>query len=409
MISLLPLILAVFLLASFFRVAFVYHVLYILVAVALLARAWSTYTARRIDITRRFESRCLHGEPIQIEIAVANRGFLPVPWLRVQDRLPVALAAGLRVERVISLGPRGEASFTIDLVGRQRGWYRLGPISVELGDVLGLNLLRLERATDRHLIVHPKVVPVGALGLPSRLPFGDVRTRQRLFEDPARVAGVRDYQTGDSLRLVHWRTSAAIGRLQVRRHEPALTLLTLIALDLDPGRYEASATYYATELAIEVAASLACRLVGLRQEVGLAANAGDPRRGAASTDAVYLPPRKGSGQLTTILDVLAGVQVGPGPALTEVLARQHGALGWGATVVVVTGRIAPDLADAVRHLRRAGFSPTVVLVAPVTPYGVDGEVELGRGIPLYRVWRESDLDDAAAGEIARRVAQPVAR
>src|SRR5438128_12183458 len=115
MISLLPIILAVFLLASIFRVAFIYHVLYVLLAVALLARAWASVVARRVSFERRAPERALNGESARVELVVRNGSPLPMAWLRLHDRLPVELSAAAVFDRALSLGPGAEISFSYEL------------------------------------------------------------------------------------------------------------------------------------------------------------------------------------------------------------------------------------------------------------------------------------------------------
>src|SRR5207253_9636861 len=136
----------------------------------------STYTAGRLTFARSFEPRALWGETLPVRVELRNGGRVPMPWLRLHDRLPVELGAPAIVERALSLGPGETASYSYDLQCRQRGWYELGPFSVATGDVLGMNLLRREFATPMRLIVYPRILPLAALGLPSRTPFGDVGT-----------------------------------------------------------------------------------------------------------------------------------------------------------------------------------------------------------------------------------------
>lgn len=404
MVSLLPVILAVFVLASIVRVAFIYHVLYVLLAVALLARAWASLVARRLVLERRFPERALNGETARVELVLRNDSPLPMAWLRLHDRLPVELSAASVFDRAVSLGPRGEASFSYELHCRQRGWYRLGPATVETGDVVGLNLFKLEFHTEKRLLVYPKILAPSALGLSSRTPFGDVKTRQTLYEDPARSAGVRDYQPGDSLRKIHWRTSAALGRLQVRKLEPAMTLRTMVALDLNAQAYGEGRVHYATELAIVVAASLANDLVNRRQEVGLLTNGRDPAREDASGGTLLVAPRKGRDQLTRVLDLLARVQAQASMPIDQLLGRAMGELSWGATVVVVTGCEDEALRGSITRLRRAGFALSVVVVTQVSPYR-QGGVLGGLGVPVHYVWRESDIDDVGEPGPRRRPAQ----
>lgn len=403
MISLAPIILVVFILAALFKIAFIFHVLYILVAVALLTRLWTRRVAGNVEIERVFEDRALHGESIRIVLRLHNRGSLPIPWLRLHDRLPVPLQTAANLDRVVSLGPRETLELAYETVCRQRGWYELGPTSVELGDVLGVNLVRRDLPTPRRLTVYPRVLTINRLGLPSRTPFGDVRTHRPLYEDPARVVGVRDYVPGDSMRKIHWRTSAAVGRLQVKKLEPAQTLQTVVALDLSHGGYDRGSTYYATELGIVVAASVLSHLAAIRQETGLLSNGLDP---ATGTSGITIETRKGRGHLTRLLDALARVESLDGATpIDRILPSAMGRLAWGSTIVVVTGRDTPELIAALVRLRQAGFALSVVLISQYSAYGPAGSGPGALGIPTQRIWRESELEYAGDPGPRRRAVE----
>ena len=403
MISLVPIIVVVFLLASLFKIAFIYHVLYVLLAVALLTRLWTRHVAKKLELERVFEERAFHGESLRIVLRLRNRGVLPIPWLRLHDRLPVALQTAANLDRVVSLGPGETLEVAYDTVCRQRGWYALGPASVELGDVLGVNLARRDLPTAQRLIVYPRVLPINRLGLPSRTPFGDVRTHRPLYEDPSRVNGVRDYVPGDSMRAIHWRTSAATGRLQVKKLEPAQTLQTVVALDLSPAGYDRGSTYYATELAIVVAASVLSHLSTLRQEIGLLTNGYDP---AAGGQGLTIEARKGRGHLTRLLDALARVETSEAAApIAQLLPTAMGRLAWGSTVVVVTGRDSPELIAALTRLRQSGFALSVVLITQTSAYAVGTSGPAALGIPTQRIWRESELEYAGDPGPQRRAVQ----
>ena len=47
-------------------------------------------------------------------------------------------------------------------------------------------------------------------------PSGEQVTNRRIVEDPLRLAGVRDYRPGDSVRHIHWKSTARQGRLQTK-------------------------------------------------------------------------------------------------------------------------------------------------------------------------------------------------
>src|SRR5690606_27463961 len=155
-------------------------------------------------------------------------------------------------------GERRTLSYTI--VSRRRGYYRLGPLTLRTGDVLGFGERVLAGDAPDALTIYPRVVPLAELGLPATLPFGTLPASRRLFSDPARPAGVRPYQPSDGVRRVDWKASARTGELQVRRYQPAIALETLVALAFSRAEYGSRYAYDTMERALTAAASVAAHL-----------------------------------------------------------------------------------------------------------------------------------------------------
>jgi uncharacterized protein (DUF58 family) len=126
--------------------------------------------------------------------------------------------------------------------------------------------------------VFPRLVAIEHARLASRRPAGDIRVRQRAWEDPSQVVGVRPYERGDSLRRIHWRATAHTGELQSKQFQVTSQLDTVILLDLRRADYPASPddASEAAELAIVTAASIAQHVLDRYQRVGLFALARDP-------------------------------------------------------------------------------------------------------------------------------------
>ncbi len=391
MINLLPLVVALLLIAGLLRVSFAFHALYILFGLYILASLWSRQAGDGIRVRRTYDTRALHGDTLTVRIEIENRTLWPVPWLRVHERLPVALAAPPFFARLVSLLPRERCELTYQLHCRQRGYYQIGPLQLSTGDVFGLRTHERELGAPAHLTVYPKIVALDELGLPSKSPFGHLRTQQPLYEDPSRVVGVRDYQSGDSLRKINWKTSAAAGRLQVKKLEPAMTLQTVLLVNLNLDEYERQDAYYATELAIVIAASIANHLAGLRQEVGLVTNGRDPLGDSAVSG---VAARKGRGHLVQVLELLGRVEASIGADFCTLLREQMAHLPWGATLVVITGRESEELWETLLALRRAGFSVEVVFCNYPSRFGYDQAQGKGAslGFRCHRVWKEEDMD-----------------
>jgi len=389
--NLLPFLLILFIIAALLRVDFFFTILYFFLAVYLLSHLWIQATRKRLGVQRRFVDHAFFGDQVAVDLQVQNTGWLPIPWLRVHDSLPVQLATPPFHRQVLSLGPREKRSLRYTLYCRRRGYYPVGPLTVQIGDLLGIARSRLERIDPAYLVVYPQVVPLQQLGLPTRSPQVALPAHSPLFEDPARVMGVRNYQRGDSPRRIHWTATASAGRLLVKQYQPAIARETLICLDLNRGGYGQRQRYTATELAIVVAASLANHIaVEESLPVGLTTEAWDPL--ADEQVRFFLPPRSERAHLMSLLEVLARVQIASAASFPELLRRGSMDLPWGATLSIITGRESPELLDTLLYLRRAGFAVALILVQPVvSSVALPKRADL-LGVPVHRVWTEGDLE-----------------
>ena len=386
-----PFLLILFVIAAFLRVDFFFTIVYLFFAVYLMSRLWIRRTVKHLHVQRRFADRAFCGEQVTVDTVVHNTGWLPIPWLEVHESLPIELTVPPFYREVVSLAPRERRHFRYTLHCHRRGYYRIGPLKMQTGDLLGIAGQIQTQVAPEHVIVYPRVVPLQQLGLPTRSPQVALPARSHLFEDPARVMGVRDYQRGDSLRRIHWTATASAGRLLVKQYQPAIARETLICLDLDEAGYELRRRYTATELAIVTAASIANHII-VREGLpaGLITEALDPL--SEDQSQFLLPPRSERAHLMSLLEVLARVQVATGTSFVDLLRRTSVKLSWGATVSVITGRESEELLDTLLYLRRAGFAVALILIRSTRP-----SAELQKradllGVPIHRIWRERDLE-----------------
>lgn len=376
-----------FIIAAILRVDFFFYVVYVFVGLAVVTHWWTRRAVRSIRASRIYQDRAFWGETVPVALTVRNAGWLPLPYVRLHESLPIALISPAFARQVVSLWPRETVTLAYTLDCRKRGQHRLGPLTVNAGDVFGFGEQDAVEAPPSYITVYPKIVPLNRLGLPSHSPFVSLRHRHRLFEDPARVRGVRPYQAGDSPRHIHWTASAAVGDLVVKKYEPAIALETMIVLNLDDGDHDSRWVYFASETGITVAASILYHLQGLDQATGLAVNGLDP---LAEGPPVTLYPGRGLGHVMQGLDILARAELTAARPYAEWVRQVTGSLSWGATVVLVTPIEPPTLAPLLLHLKRAGFSPVLLLT-----HGPDSGTAAQLRVPSTIITYETEVAELA--------------
>ncbi len=374
---------------------------YFLLAVHLLNRLWLERVVKRLSFNRRHESHAFLGDIVKVTLTVENRSNLPLPWLTIEEQLPNQLAPEGRATWLVSLSQNEKRDLSYLLRAIKRGRYRLGPLEGSAGtifpegqDIAG-NALRW--SITSFLTVYPLIVPLEKLGLPSRLPTGNLKANRSLLPDASRFAGVRDYVAGDDPRHINWSSSARLGRLQTKQYDRTQLLPLAIFLELGRSSYDRSSSWLASECAVSVAASLANYAVRLGQSVGLYTNGHDsyidnpdglsmselmaqlrqqnkkwytdktaadrggvrpfnPNEPPPHTD-IKIAPRAGNGQLSAILETLARIQLWEAPVpLHKLVNRWTGDLTWGATVAVIAPKPSPELIAAMVRLRKGGYA-----------------------------------------------------
>ena len=377
--------------AAFVKGGFALTIIYLFLGIYIISLFWTRQSARNISCIRKFEKRVFWGEEVSVRLEIRNNGWLPIPWLLVYESLPVELAAGTSIKRVLSLGPHGRTEVVYKLGAYKRGYYPVGPFTTKLGDTLGLaDIQELEKQSD-FITVYPHIIPLTKAKLPSRSPLGTLRHHLPIFEDPSRVRGKRDYVASDSLRRVDWKATAATGRLQVKQFEPSIALQTAIFLNLNESEYAGRHHIDAIELAIVIAASLANWAVSQKQAVGLTTNGVDSHTNNLSVQPI--PSRKGRAHLVHILDLLARLHSVETHPLTEMLNRETPALPWGTTVVIITGSIDDVLFDEIFQVQRRGQNVVMIIA------GHGGNIKQARqqarrfGFPIYAFPNEKSLDN----------------
>ena len=402
--------------AFLLRVDFIFYILYVLIGVFLWGRWFTPRAMRNLIAGRTYRRRAFLGETVEVTLTLTNKSRMGLPWLQFHESVPPELRLEEPPQRVVSLGGRQTRQHTYQVKGLQRGYYRLGPLRLTGGDLFGLAKSRLGYLPPDYLTVYPRIVPLSQLGLPSRLPFGTIGSHQRLFEDPARPMGARDFRSGDSQRQINWKASAHTQKLLVRTFEPAISLETMILLDLHAEDYDRRDRLYWTEWAIVAAASLATHLVNQRQAVGLMSNGVDPLRlqedarqfdevtgrltfdaGAGSQNLrAYMPtpiaPRAGRPHLMKILEQLARLDARQTIPLHEWAASAGVHLSWGVTIVALTGQWDEPRCNALHRLARAGFNPILVAVEPDANFGRVRERARRLGFRAYNLSSRAELE-----------------
>ena len=232
-----------------------------LIAALLVQWRWSRRSIDVLSLRRRVPAEAFAGRPFRVRFRLSNRGrILPVWLLRVDDEIrPASGGEGVTASTQVGfLPPRGSRSPSYDCRVLRRGRYRLGPCSVATSFPLALMSARVSVDAAEELDVYPRLLSLRR-GWESRLltrTEGATTSARRSGPAEGEFFGLREWQSGDHPRLIHWRTTARVGEPVVRQFEQQRRFD--VCFLVDGVRTEDPST---VETAISLAATLLVRLV----------------------------------------------------------------------------------------------------------------------------------------------------
>lgn len=220
----------------------------------------------------------------------ANRSF------RLSDSLPPIRMAQTRPEPLPPLPPEGTVEVTVRVLAHRRGPLVLAGGLLARPDPFGL-FRAFSRVRKPHtVLVLPRRHPLPPLALPGQSQYqrGGVAMAAGVGESEEFVS-LREYRQGDSLRRIHWRSTARRGEPIVKEFQDEH--FTRHALVLDTFCEAAQDALF--EEAVAVAASFACTIPDQDSLLDLM---------FVGPGTVCVTSGRGVGHAQQMLEVLAAVQ-----------------------------------------------------------------------------------------------------
>jgi uncharacterized protein (DUF58 family) len=370
-----------------------------LVIVVPLALAWVRITVRQPRVSRRWRHENLveRGD-VRIELVLEREPGVPLPNVVAHEQV------GRVGAEEVELRPHGRGRHTgsYRLHDVPRGRHRFAPVRLSIADPFGLAETGLAVDEEQALVVYPRLTELERLFFDGGA--GAEHGRRLLLRRPVgfELHSVREYQQGESLRRVHWPSTARRGSLMVKELEDSPRDEVAVLLDGDPAAVTGSPPDSSFDVAVRVAGSILRAQVRRGRRCVLVLNtAGREMQSVASEGPEW----------QRALELLAAAEPNARAPAAALLRSADGPAARSLELVVVTSRVEASLVD--RLLERALTRRPVALVH-VEPESFVGrprrpEPALLRlqaaGVPIAVVRQGEDIASALDGAGAMKVAR----
>jgi uncharacterized protein (DUF58 family) len=294
---------------------------------------------------------------------IRNTGPFPLSYLTVKDELSGLVLLGQQ-EKVFSLGPFEEKTFSYKVVGDSRGVQMSGPVKLKGFGPFRLFSWEKKIPITQKVIIYPSVYKVNLIQ-ERGISGGSVKISSCLYEDTSSFQSMREYIPGDELRRINWKASARLGKLFTMEYDSTIRFPIHIVLMFTLSEYPQTHRGELIERALETAASLAVCFIGMGQEVSFISTGELTDLTSGERRTLFIPPSRGVGQSAQLLQTLAALQAPKeGLNLIDLLSRRENPLGRGTKYFIVGP---PPLSEDISFLfkqKRAGRDMEYFVISP---------------------------------------------
>lgn len=332
---------------------------------------WANRLAAGLTIRR--ESRfgwSQVGDQMLERITVRNASWLPATWVELSDLSTLPIEHQIRT---FGIGGRRKYQWYERVVCRRRGRFVLGPTALRTGDPFGIYRVERQMAGETTVLVLPPMIEWQEMPQVAQTGRDEGEVTGPKVQPGVGASQVRPYQPGDSLRWVHWPTSARQGSLYIRQFDTLSAGGWMVLVDLGERGGAGPSDRAVVESVVALGASLACQTLARDQAVGLTTS------GAGGT--ITVPVRRGTAQRWDVLAALAEAEPGALSLESQYQLASAGAAGQASLVVVTSAQDADRLLPWADEGAFLGPPPLVYLVTK-EPEGAGRDVAetlAGRG------------------------------
>jgi uncharacterized protein (DUF58 family) len=372
---------------------------------------WAFYSLRGINLKRISRSYHLQVDMLFRErFEIINKFTFRRLWIELIDQSNIP---GYECSRVIQfLGPKTERSYQSRTLLIQRGEFTLGPTILRSGDPFGFFTSERIFPAESKLIVLPKVIDLQEFVSPPGQLSGGRAIRKSTYEITPYAASVRDYQPGDSLNRVHWRSTAKRNRLMVKEFEQEPQANIWIFLDAQSdiqinqhesieesyvGKYSEWQRKEQVELPVDtfeygvcIAASLTKYFIRMGRAVGFV---------SSGKELIYFSSERGDRQFGKIVETLSYIKPDGSLPLFGLVDSQSSNLSRGNTVILITTTNQKNIDATSDNLIRRGMKVVLVILDAVTfgsttpSQDIKKKLEL-KGVPVIMIQKGENLKNA---------------
>ncbi|KIL50650.1 DUF58 domain-containing protein [Jeotgalibacillus soli] len=307
------------------------------------------YPLKDFTVERSIKSQELKaGSSVTIAIRLKRRILMPLFYLIVEDQVTSSIfnnSQSSQVKKLIYPGFRKTIELDYQINDLPRGEHKFSGIELKTGDFLGLFQKTRSLEEESSILVYPSYTIMPYHPINVRFDQGVASTELKIQRDTTMATGLREYQPGDRVSWIHWKSFARTNDLMTKEFEERKSHDVCVILDRTPSSsFEEMVTF---------TASLAKAILKKGAQIGFISS-GQTRN--------YLPIRSGDSHERQIFYQLAKVQPDSTLLLEQVLKTETGYVQQSAAMMLVTSRLSREMVHQLHDFTKNNSTVAIFIV-----------------------------------------------
>ena len=242
---------------------------------------YTKYWWKNLSIDLSFNrSRVTEGEDNILQEVVINQKALPVTVLHIKfltsrflsfyDMDNSSITDNYYRSDVFSLMNYQKITRNLQIKCSKRGFYNISRVDAVCNNLFTSDSLTKIYKPTSSFYVYPKQISTQECYPPFSRILGEILSKHRLYEDPFEFAGIREYQSYDSMKRINYKASAKMGQWMVNVPNYTSSRQVRILLNLESPLNRAFEDLM--EHSIRIASSIASELLQKGISVSLCSN-----------------------------------------------------------------------------------------------------------------------------------------
>ncbi|MGG0655932.1 DUF58 domain-containing protein [Rummeliibacillus pycnus] len=178
-----------------------------------------------------------HGDSLRMKMDLTRKSRFPLLYMVIQESMPSEIfneEAADQTRHFFMMGMNKQLSWNYEIPNMPRGHHQLEGIELTITDFFGWVKKTTLLPAKRSVVVYPKVTHLIYTPLRLTKSSGAGTARNTAVRDTTMVSGIREYQPGDRMSWIHWKTFAKTQNLQTKEFEDQQSQEICLVLDGAP-------------------------------------------------------------------------------------------------------------------------------------------------------------------------------